>query len=250
MEKTPLIAGNWKMNKTNSEAIKFIEELNNVIDEFSVLAYLAVPFTCIKDAVAAVTSKRISIGAQNMNDAQKGAFTGEVASSMLKEVGAKFVILGHSERRQLFHESDGFINKKVLRALKDGIQPILCIGETLQERESNLTEKVLESQLTKGLKDVTSESVQNLIIAYEPIWAIGTGKTASSEIAQKAHEFIRDQLMKLFGEEIAKINYIIYGGSVNSENISALMQEEDIDGVLVGGASLEVGSFLKIIKNC
>lgn len=247
MKKIPLIAGNWKMNKSNSEAIKFIETLSQRIDSFKGLIYLAVPFTCIQEA--AKVSDKIIIGAQNMNDAQKGAFTGEIAALMLKEVGAKFVILGHSERRQLFHESDEFIHKKVLRAIKDGLQPILCIGETLQEREEQMTEDVLKSQLQKALKDLSNEDLFNLIIAYEPIWAIGTGKSATANIAQEAHLFIRNTLTNLFDENVAQKIYILYGGSVNADNINSLMQEPDIDGVLVGGASLEVESFLKIIKN-
>lgn len=249
VNKSPLIAANWKMNKTSSEAVKFIDELAPQVTELDVNIYLAVPFTSVSDATKAAEKTKIMIGAQNMNDAKKGAFTGEIAGIMLKETGAEFVILGHSERRQIFKEDDDFINKKVLRAIKDDLQPILCVGETEKERENKQTEDVLQNQLIKDLKQVPKDDAENLIIAYEPIWAIGTGKTATPQIAQKSHSFIRKVLSDLYGKTIANKIYILYGGSVKPNNINLLMKETDIDGALVGGASLEVESLLEIIKN-
>jgi triosephosphate isomerase len=237
------------MNKSIEETVLFIQTLAPQITEYNVNVYLAVPFTAISSAAKAAEKTKIIIGAQNMNDAKKGAFTGEIAGVMLKDAGAEFVILGHSERRHIFHENDEFINKKVLRALKDDIQPILCIGETEEERQGNKTEEVLERQLTKCLKGVPEEDAENLIIAYEPVWAIGSGKVATPEIAEKAHNFIRHTLAKLF-ENVAQKIYILYGGSVKPENISALMKKKDVEGALVGGASLEVESFIELIKNC
>ena len=249
MEKIPLIAGNWKMNKTGSEAAIFIKDLAFQVTEFDKKIYLFVPFTSISEAEKAAEKSKIIIGAQNMNDAKKGAFTGEIAAIMLKEAGADAVLLGHSERRHIFNEKDDFINKKVIRAVKDDLQPFLCIGETLDEREKELTEEVLKRQLEKGLKGVSSEELENVVIAYEPVWAIGTGKTASPEIAQKAHAFIRKSLEGIYDHAASSKTYIIYGGSVNPDNIASLISQKDIDGVLVGGASLEIDSFLQIIKN-
>lgn len=250
MEKSPLIAGNWKMNKTASEAAIFIKDLINKVSEFDAKIYLFVPFTAILKASQAAEKSKIIIGAQNMNDAKKGAFTGEIAAIMLKEVGAESVLLGHSERRHIFNEKDDFINRKMLRAIKDDLQPFLCIGETAEEREKGQTEEVLTCQLEKGLKGIDPEDAEKIVIAYEPVWAIGTGKTATADIVQSAHSHIRKVLCDLFGKNCAGKMYIIYGGSVNSENIASLIKENDIDGALVGGASLEIDSFLKIIKNC
>lgn len=248
MKKNPLIIGNWKMNKTIEETVHFINSLAPQITDSEVSVYLAVPFTALAAASHAAEKTNIVIGAQNMNDAKKGAFTGEIAGVMLKDAGAEFVILGHSERRQLYHENDDFINKKVLRAIKDDIRPILCIGETEEEREADQTEEVLENQITKGLKGIAEEDAESIVIAYEPVWAIGTGKVASVDIVSKAHIFIRKCLTKLF-EKISHKIYIVYGGSVKPDNISLLMQEKEIDGALIGGASLEIDSFVQIIKN-
>jgi triosephosphate isomerase (TIM) len=249
MKKIPLIAGNWKMNKTGSEAVIFIKDLAFQVTEFDKKIYLFVPFTAISEASKSAEKSKIVIGAQNMNDAKKGAFTGEIAAIMLKEAGAEAVLLGHSERRYIFHEKDDFINKKVIRAVKDDLQPFLCVGETLEEREKDLMEEVIRHQLEKGLKGLSAEDMETVVIAYEPVWAIGTGKTATPEIAEKAHAFIRKILEELYDHNVAAKTYIIYGGSVNPENIASLMNEKDIDGVLVGGASLEIDSFLQIIKN-
>lgn len=249
LEKKPLIAGNWKMNKTAKEAIEFIQDLGGKITEFDVQVYLSVPYTFISGASKAAENTKVVIGAQNMNDAKKGAFTGEIAGLMLKEAGADFVILGHSERRHIFKESDDFINKKVLRAIKDDLQPVLCVGETEEERENGEIQEVLKRQLVKGLSKVSVEDAENLIVAYEPVWAIGTGKTATPEIAQEAHLFIREILEEIFDKKTAGKIYVLYGGSVKEDNIALLMQKDDIDGALVGGASLEVESFFKIIEN-
>lgn len=249
MKKIPLIAGNWKMNKTAHEAVTFIKALSPQVTEFEQKIYLFVPFTAISESSKAAEKSKIVIGAQNMNDAKKGAFTGEIAAIMLKEAGAEAVLLGHSERRHVFNEKDDFINKKVVRAVKDDLEPFLCIGETLEERDSGKTEEVLAHQLEKGLHGLTSEEMETVVIAYEPVWAIGTGKTATPEIAEKAHAFIRKKLEELFDHSVASKTYIIYGGSVNAETISSLVKEKNIDGVLIGGASLEIDSFLQIIKN-
>ena len=251
MKKIPLIAGNWKMHKTIEESEEFVSKLSSQITECDALVYLAVPFTAISESVKVAKDSKIVIGAQNMNDAVKGAFTGEIAGVMLEDAGAEFVILGHSERRNSFQETDEFINKKVLRALKDDLQPILCIGEKGEEREAKETEAVLKRQIETGLKGVTAEMAEKgkVVIAYEPVWAIGTGKSATAEIAQKAHHFIRQELTTLFGKDVADKTYILYGGSVKPDNILTLMKETDIDGALIGGAALDLESFLKIIKS-
>jgi triosephosphate isomerase len=240
------VIGNWKMHKTEKEAMQFIEELAPLISSFSVKVYLAVPFTAISASAKTASKTSILIGAQNMNDAQKGAFTGEIAASMLKAAGAEFVLLGHSERRHIFKETDEFINSKLLRALKEDLIPILCVGETEKEREENKTEEVLIRQLHEGLKNV--DSLEKIMIAYEPVWAIGTGKTATVQIAEKAHKFIRAYLKDVFKTNIHVP--ILYGGSVKPENIAELVKEDDIDGALVGGASLDPKVFYKIIENC
>ena len=246
-QRQPIIAGNWKMYKTKEEAVDFIQKLSAKIEAADVSVYLATPFTIIAAAAEAAENSVIIIGAQNMNDASQGAFTGEVAGIMLKDVGANFVILGHSERRHLFNETDSFINRKVRKALQDDLQPILCIGETKDQRDSNITEQVLKKQITDGLAAVTKEEAENIVIAYEPVWAIGTGIVATPDIAQQAHVFVRQCLKELFDETVAEKIRVLYGGSVNPDNIKELMMQQDIDGALVGGASLEVESFAKII---
>jgi triosephosphate isomerase len=248
MKKIPLIVGNWKMNKSSKEAIEFIRKLAPEITDCSVDVYLALPFTFISEANKASERTKIVIGAQNMNDSQKGAFTGEISGIMLREAGAEFVILGHSERRAIFKENDDFINKKVIRALKDDLRPILCVGETEGERDKGETETVLESQLKNGLKNISKEDVSGIVIAYEPVWAIGSGKAATPKMVQEVHKFIRKCLDKLFNKKSGEMS-ILYGGSVKPENIESLIKQEDVDGALVGGASLEADSFLKIIKS-
>lgn len=248
-----VIVANWKMYKTIDEATEFIKNLITTVDESSndstLKVYLAVPFTGIKTASDQAEGSPVVIGAQNMNDASEGAFTGEIAARMLKDAGAKFVILGHSERRHLYKESSAFINRKVKRALTDQLQPILCVGETLEEREQEKTYEVLKSQLTESLDGITAEQLDQILIAYEPIWAIGTGKTATPEIAEEAHVLCRKIIAEKWSHEAADKLSILYGGSVKPDNAKDLMDQADIDGLLVGGASLSLDSFVKIVHD-
>ncbi len=245
-----VIAGNWKMYKTIDEAKTFVESLAPLIGKSQATVYLAVPFTALAPTAQLVKKREapLLIGAQNMNDASEGAFTGEIAARMLIDAGARFVILGHSERRQLFHESSPFINKKVKRALQEGIQPIVCIGETLHQREEGETETVLKEQLLSSLEGVSAEDLSRLIVAYEPIWAIGTGKVARPKDAESAHAFIRGVVAENWGKERAEQLVIQYGGSVKPENASELLAQSNVDGLLVGGASLSAESFSNIIN--
>lgn len=245
-----IIAGNWKMNKTVAEALDLVNglkrELSNVKE---VDIVVCPPFTALCEVSKAILDSNIKLGAQNMNENNVGAYTGEIAAVMLKEFSVRYVILGHSERRQYQKESDELISKKALAAHKAALKPIVCVGETLSEREGGLTEKVLERQVRGSLAGLTPEQMEETIIAYEPVWAIGTGRNATSEQAQQAHTFIRSVLAKMFGESIAKKVRIQYGGSVKPSNARELMSQPDVDGALVGGASLEVRSFADIIKN-
>jgi triosephosphate isomerase (TIM) len=245
-----VIAGNWKMYKTIEEAVGFVETLSPLIKKSQAAVYLAVPFTAIYPASQRVKELKapITIGAQNMHDASEGAFTGEVAARMLIEAGAHFVIVGHSERRRLFNEGDPLINRKVKRALASGIQPIVCIGETLGERESGSMEKILKNQLLQSLAGIGAEDLSKMILAYEPVWAIGTGQVAAPEDAQAAHQFCRSVIAEKWGEEAAARLVIQYGGSVKPENASDLLLQEDVDGLLVGGASLSPSLFSQIIN--
>lgn len=242
-----IIAGNWKMYKTSSEASAFIRELLPLIKDAADAVYLAVPFTSIEAAAKVASGTSISVGAQNMYDAEAGAFTGEISAHMLKAAGASFVILGHSERRQLFGETDAFINRKVRRALQEGLRPLVCIGESLTQRDEGRTEEVLAQQLSGSLCDLSASQIARLVVAYEPIWAIGTGRHATPQIAQAAHRFIRDCLSERWGSQAADKTVLLYGGSVKPINASNLMAEPDIDGLLVGGAALEVDSFAQIV---
>jgi len=248
MNEKSIVAGNWKMNKTHEKTKQFIKDIIPLITSPRSSVYLAVPFTSLPAAVEAAKNSNIIIGAQNMHSENEGAFTGEVSGIMLKTLGVEFVILGHSERRHIFNESNQFINKKVLRALKTGLLPIFCIGETQNERENNQTQDVLEKQILQGLENVCKEDLKNLIIAYEPVWAIGTGKTATSEIAENTHKIIRRILEKKFNKDIARETYILYGGSVKPNNVEELTQQDNIDGVLVGGASLDYKGFAEIVN--
>ncbi|MBI3508202.1 MAG: triose-phosphate isomerase [Chlamydiia bacterium] len=242
--------GNWKMYKTSREATQYIEELAPLVENCRAHVYLAVPYTSIAPASHYAKDTQIVIGAQNMHDAREGAFTGEVASLMLKEAGAKFTLLGHSERRQQFRETDAAIHKKVLRALQDDIQPIVCVGETWQEREKGQAEEVLRNQIMACLGEIPKEEAEKILLAYEPVWAIGTGKTATPEIAQAMHAHCREILGELFGKRKANTISILYGGSVKPDNVAELIAEKDIDGVLVGGASLDPATFAKIAHHC
>jgi triosephosphate isomerase len=244
------VVGNWKMYKTSREATDYIETLLPLVAKSQVNLLLAVPFTSIAPASHFAKGSSLVIGAQNMNDAREGAFTGEIAALMLKEAGASFVILGHSERRLAFGETDLMIHKKLVRALQDDLQPILCVGETLEQREKGETEEVLALQLNTAFASLPSEQIGKVVVAYEPVWAIGTGHSATPKLAQKAHAHLRSILTELFGKKQAQAISIIYGGSVKPNGVSHLMAEKDIDGVLVGGASLDPETFAMIATNC
>ena len=244
----PYIAGNWKMNMTPSEGKAFAKELVKALEGSSVKVMIAPPFVTIPAVLEAVKGSSIIVAAQNMSDNLSGAFTGEVSAKMLKDLGVTNVILGHSERRALYHENDQFINRKVLLALSEGMDVDLCIGETLEEREAGKLEEVLTRQVTEGLKGVSAEQMKHITLAYEPVWAIGTGKTATPEDADAAHAFVRSLVAKLYTKGVAEELIIQYGGSVKASNAKALMSKEHIDGALVGGASLSVEQFLPIVN--
>jgi triosephosphate isomerase (TIM) len=245
-----IIAGNWKMNKTVAESLALVRglkiELAN-IKEVDIV--VCPPFTALSEVSKAILDSNLRLGAQNMSENGYGAFTGEIAGGMLKEFSVRYVILGHSERRQFQKESDELISKKAQAAHANSLKPIVCVGETLAEREGNKTEQVLETQVKGSLAGLTKEQMTETVIAYEPVWAIGTGKTATTAQAQDAHAFIRKQLASLFDENIAKRVRIQYGGSVKPANARELMEQPDVDGALVGGASLDARSFSDIIKN-
>ncbi len=243
------IAGNWKMNKTNSEAKNLVEGLVKELQGIdSIDIVVCPPFTALSDVQEIIKDTNISLGAQNMYFEEKGAFTGEISPIMLKDVGCKYVILGHSERRGIFGEKSDLIEKKVISAFSHDLIPILCVGETLEEREQGETFKVVESELRNELKALSKEQMKQIVIAYEPIWAIGTGKSATSSDAKEVIDFIRDILKDMFDEELKESVRILYGGSVKPDNISSFMEEETIDGALVGGASLKVDSFSAIVR--
>lgn len=249
MAKKLYVVGNWKMYKTARQASDYIEALIPQVEGSQVNIYLSVPFTSIASAAHYAKETGIVIGAQNMNDAREGAFTGEIAGLMLKEAGASFVLLGHSERRAVFGEDDAFIHKKVLRALQDDIQPILCIGETADHHGKGKTQEVLEEQLLSALEGVPKEDAEKVIVAYEPVWAIGSGKTPTAKQIQEVHAFCRECLVEAFGKKVAGMIPILYGGSVKPENAAEIAAEKDVDGVLVGGASLDAKTLAEIIHN-
>jgi triosephosphate isomerase len=246
----PLIAGNWKLYKTAAQTAGFFEKfLPEVAKSEHCDIVIAPPFVNIPAAVAAAAGSQVEIGGQNLYWAKEGAFTGEVSAPMLVDVGAKWVIIGHSERRQYFGETEETVFQKTVAALEGGLNPIVCMGERLEEREAGKTEPVLLAQLRGGLGQLSTLQIERLAIAYEPVWAIGTGKTATTQQAQDAHAFIRSLLVKVFDEAVAKKIRIQYGGSVKPANARELMGQPDVDGALVGGASLEARSFADIIKN-
>ncbi len=250
-ERKLIIAGNWKMNKTVAEALDL---LNGLALELAAVKEVDIvvcpPFTALSEVSKAILTKRnIALGAQNMSENNMGAYTGEIAAQMLKEFSVRYVILGHSERRQYQAESDELIAKKARAAHAASLKPIVCVGETLTEREAGRMEKVLETQVRGSLEGLTKEQMVETVVAYEPVWAIGTGKTASAQQAQDAHAFIRAQLAKNFDEAVARKVRIQYGGSVKPANARELMSLPDVDGALVGGAALEVRSFADIVKN-
>ena len=243
------IAGNWKMNLVPSQAAKYASELAAATKDAKVKVMIAPTFVCLPAVVEAVKGSKVIVAAQNVNDHEKGAYTGEISCAMLKDIGVNTVILGHSERRQYYGETNEFINKKVLFALESGMDIDLCVGETLEEREGGRLEKVLADQINIGLEGVTEEQMAHVTIAYEPVWAIGTGKTATPEDANAAHAYIRSLIEKKFSKAVAEKQIIQYGGSVKPSNVKELMACEHIDGALVGGASLTLEQFLPII-NC
>ncbi|MBU1355676.1 MAG: triose-phosphate isomerase [Candidatus Edwardsbacteria bacterium] len=245
----PIIAGNWKMHKNMPEAKALAAGIVEKVKEAKeVQIILCPPFTALGSVAEAIKGSNVKLGAQNCHYEDKGAFTGEIAISFLSDAGCKYVIIGHSERRQYFNEDDSLINKKIKKVLSSGLIPIFCIGETLQERQKEQTFDVLKRQVLHGLQEINLSDPLKLVVAYEPVWAIGTGMTASKEQAQEAHRYIRDLLAGLWGSEIAEQIRIQYGGSVKPDNIAELMAQDDIDGALVGGASLEIDSFARIIN--
>lgn len=246
--KNKFIAGNWKMNKTVAETRQFIRELIPLVAGVKNRVALCVPYTDLAAAVEETKGTNIAVGAQNVHWAESGAFTGEISVAMLKEIGVEYVVIGHSERRQYFGETDETVLKRTLAALGGGLKPIVCVGETLAERESGKTRDVLARQIAEGLKDVSAADIGSVVIAYEPVWAIGTGKTATNDEANEAIGFIRSLLAEKYGKDAADGVYIQYGGSMNEKNAEALLSMSEIDGGLIGGASLVPQKFEAIIK--
>jgi triosephosphate isomerase (TIM) len=245
-----LIAGNWKMNKTPTDGVALVRDIVTAVGKQSdVDVVVCPPFTGLESAAKALDGSTVKLGAQNMHFEASGAFTGEVSAGMLRAIFATHVILGHSERRALFGETDEFINKKVLSALKNQLRPIFCVGETLAEREAGSTLKVVQAQVERGLEGVSKELAATVIVAYEPVWAIGTGKVATTEQAQEVHAFIRGLLGKLFSDAVAQKVRILYGGSMKPANAPELLAQKDIDGGLIGGASLEARSFVELVNS-
>ena len=245
----PIIAGNWKMNKTAGETRTLIEELKPLVsDVTSVDIVVCPPFVNLETAAAALKGSNIKLGAQNMHFEESGAYTGEIAPSMLKEIGVEYVILGHSERRQYFAETDEGVNKKVKTALKNGLKPIVCVGETLQEREAGITNEVVCKQTKLALLGLSEDEAASVVLAYEPIWAIGTGKTATAEDANETIAAIRASVKEAFSTDTAQKVRIQYGGSMKPANATELMAKPDIDGGLIGGAALKAEDFSKVVK--
>ena len=243
----PIIAGNWKMHKTIVEALEFIDDVKNKLNNDKVEAVICAPFTLLKDLKEATKGTDIKIGAQNMHFEENGAFTGEISPLMLKELDMDYVVIGHSERRQYFNETDETVNKKVLKALEIGIDPILCVGETLEEREAGNTKDICKAQVEKALENVSQKDLKKVVIAYEPVWAIGTGKTATSEDANDVISYIRQVVANLY-KDLANEVRIQYGGSVKPSNIAEIMNQSDIDGALVGGASLKANDYVELVN--
>ncbi|MCQ2408134.1 MAG: triose-phosphate isomerase [Oscillospiraceae bacterium] len=245
-----IIAGNWKMNKTRPEAKALLEEINPLVAnaEGKIEVIACVPFTNLETAVNATAGSNVKIGAENVHFEKSGAFTGEISADMLTEIGVEYVVIGHSERRQYFGETDETVNKRTKAALAAGLKPIVCVGELLWERECNITEEVIARQIKLDLWEVTAEQMKNVVIAYEPVWAIGTGKVATDEQAQEVCAFIRAQLAKIYGQATADAVTIQYGGSMNAKNCAGLLAQPDIDGGLIGGASLKAADFNVIVQ--
>ncbi len=244
----PIIAGNWKMNKTAKEAAELINELKPLVAKSKPEVVVCVPYTDLWTVEEAVKGSKIKLGAENVAWADNGAFTGEISAEMLKEIGVEYVIIGHSERRQYFGETDESVNKRLKQALKNGLKPIVCVGETLTEREKNKTKRVLKKQVLEGFADITAEDFENIVIAYEPVWAIGTGKTATADEANKTIGYIRSLVKKTWGQDVAKALRIQYGGSMKPANAKELMAMRNIDGGLIGGAALKANDFAAIVN--
>ena len=243
-----IIAGNWKMNMLPGDTINFIEQFVPRVKNTENTVILCVPFTDLFYAWHSLEGSNVHLGAQNMHWEEKGAYTGEISGEMLKSVGVEYVIIGHSERRQYFGETDEIVNKKIKSAFENNLKPIVCVGESLEQKEEGKTEKIITEQTQKALEGLTNEQIVNTIIAYEPIWAIGTGKTATSEDANNSIKAIRNKIREIYGEEISQNVMILYGGSVKSTNARELFETSDIDGALVGGASLKADEFAKIVN--
>ena len=244
----PLIAGNWKMYKTVGEAVKYIEEFRDLVKSIDDVEIVVAPaFTAVHASAEAARHSNVGIAAQDLYWEREGAFTGEVSAQMIREAGAEYVIVGHSERRTHFGETDASVNRKTVAAFAAGLTPIVCIGETLDQRERSQTLDVLDRQIRGGLDGLTSEQIARLVIAYEPVWAIGTGRNATPAQAAESHGHIRQRLRQWFGADAADLCHIVYGGSVKPENIHDLVTQEHVDGALVGGASLDIRAFFEIV---
>ena len=243
-----VIAGNWKMNMLPNETIEYIDKFSKLVADSDNEIVLCVPYTDLFYAIMTAQGTNVKIGAQNMYYKEEGAYTGEISGKMLKAIGVEYVILGHSERRQYFKEIDEIVNLKVKAAFENGLKPIVCVGETEKEREIGMTDRIITTQVAFALDGLTNEQIKNTIIAYEPIWAIGTGKTATAEDANNAVKVIRNEIKRLFGEDVGESVIIQYGGSVKSSNAKELFETSDIDGGLVGGASLKPDEFAKIVN--
>ncbi len=249
MSRRPLMAGNWKMHKTIEEAVQLANALKEALAKLNDRdALVCPPFTSLSSVSEILKGSSVFLGAQNMNDNVQGAFTGEVSPVMLKDAGCSFVILGHSERRQYYSETSALVNQKCRLALAQGLTPIVCVGEKLDERESGKTFDVIKTQTKESLNNLSSEQLKSTVIAYEPVWAIGTGKTATPAQAQEVHSFVRQLINETYGESVAASVRILYGGSVKPDNIDSLMAQPDIDGGLVGGASLKAGDFVRLVN--
>ena len=248
--RTPIIAGNWKLNKTIPEAVALTTELKDLVaDSTGVEIVVAPPFTALDAVNKVIQDSNIQLAAQDVYSEDSGAFTGEVSASMLKDAGCDYVIIGHSERRQFFNETNESVNQKVKAALSHDLKPIICVGEQLDDREAGRTEHIIQDHVTGGIANFSADELLSCVVAYEPVWAIGTGKTATPDQAQEVHSFIRALLKEEYSDEIASQVRIQYGGSVKPENAAELMAQPDVDGALVGGASLQAESFAQIVKN-
>ena len=250
MARKLIIAGNWKMNKSASEGKARLAELKSLVSDIKDIEIVVCPpFTTLCAVVEAARGTNVKVGAQNVHWAESGAFTGEISAKMLKEAGAEYVIIGHSERRQYFGETDETVNKRLKAALAGGLKPIVCVGELLAEREGGKTEAVLDKQISVGLAGLSAAEMAGLVVAYEPVWAIGTGKTATPEMAQATHAYIRKAITKMFNAETAEAVRIQYGGSMKADNAAELVKQDDIDGGLIGGASLKAADFAALLRN-